>query len=119
MNITPTRREMLQLGAAGVFGFSFSNWLPLLAARAAETQQRTKSCILLWMDGGPSHKDTFDLRPGTEQGGPFREIETAKPQAGSHRAGRVMGKFQPRHVRCLVCGGLLMLLVAGCTSSTS
>jgi uncharacterized protein (DUF1501 family) len=79
MNITPTRREMLQLGAAGVFGFSFSNWLPLLAARAAETQQRTKSCILLWMDGGPSHKDTFDLRPGTEQGGPFREIETAVP----------------------------------------
>ena len=79
MNFQPNRREMMQLGAAGVLGFSFSNWLPLLAARAAETQQRTKSCILLWMDGGPSHKDTFDLRPGTDQGGPFREIDTAVP----------------------------------------
>ena len=74
--ITATRREMMQLTAAGVTGFSFSNWLPVLAARAAETAQRPKACILLWMDGGPSHKDTFDLRPGTDQGGPFREIDT-------------------------------------------
>src|SRR4051794_25699405 len=72
----PTRRELMKLSAAGVAGVSFSNWLPVLAARAQETQQRSKSCILLWMDGGPSHKDTFDLRPGTEQGGPYREIET-------------------------------------------
>ena len=54
-----------------------SGWLPVLAARASQTQTRTKSCILLWMDGGPSHKDTFDLRPGTEQGGPFRAIQTS------------------------------------------
>src|SRR5438046_2364908 len=79
MNFTPTRREMLQMSAAGVCGFSFSNWLPVLAARAAEARQRTKACILLWMDGGPSHKDTFDLRPGTDNGGTFREIETAVP----------------------------------------
>jgi len=79
MNFRPTRREMLQLGAAGITGCSFSNWLPVLAARAAETRQRTKACILLWMDGGPSHKDTFDLRPGTDNGGPFREISTNVP----------------------------------------
>ena len=41
-----------------------SGWLPILAARAAQAGVRTKSCVLLWMDGGPSHKDTFDLRPG-------------------------------------------------------
>jgi len=58
---------------------SFSNWLPVLAARASETRQRTKSCILLWMDGGPSHKDTFDLRPGTDNGGPFQAIDTNVP----------------------------------------
>src|SRR5881394_4664818 len=77
MLFQPTRREMLKLTAAGVAGVSFSNWLPVLAARASETRQRTKSCILLWMDGGPSHKDTFDLRPGTDQGGPFRQIQTS------------------------------------------
>ena len=37
MNFLPNRREAMQLGAAGVLGFSFSNALPLLAARAAET----------------------------------------------------------------------------------
>src|SRR5207247_7181086 len=30
----------------------------------------------LWMAGGPSHKDTWDLRPGTAQGGPFTQIQT-------------------------------------------
>ena len=75
MNLS--RREMLQLSAAGVLGTSFSGWFNVLATRAAETQQRTnKRCILLWMDGGPSHKDTFDLRPDTEQGGPFKNINT-------------------------------------------
>jgi uncharacterized protein (DUF1501 family) len=76
MLFQPTRREMLKLSTAGVAGVTFSNWLPVLAARAAETRQRTKSCILLWMDGGPSHKDTFDLRPGTDNGGPYRAIDT-------------------------------------------
>ncbi|MBX9679022.1 MAG: DUF1501 domain-containing protein [Gemmataceae bacterium] len=77
MNLLPTRREMLKLSAAGVTGAAFSGWLNVLAARAAETRQRTKSVVLLWMDGGPSHKDTWDLRPGTDHGGPYREINTS------------------------------------------
>src|SRR5438874_11446222 len=79
MHLQPTRRELLKLGAAGITGVSFSNWLPVLALRAAEARQRTKSCILLWMDGGPSHKDTFDLKPGTANGGPYRPIQTNVP----------------------------------------
>src|SRR5438552_6186123 len=71
-----TRREMMRLSAAGVAGFCASNWLDVLAARAQESGRPTKNCILLWMAGGPSHKDTFDLRPGTDQGGPFRQIQT-------------------------------------------
>jgi hypothetical protein len=74
-----SRRDVLKLSAAGVLGASVSGWLDLLALRAAETQARHKSCILLWMDGGPSHKDTFDLRPGTEHGGPYRAIQTSVP----------------------------------------
>ena len=31
------------------------------------------------MDGGPSHKDTFDMKPGTANGGPFRAIDTNVP----------------------------------------
>ena len=54
-----------------------SGWLPVLAKAApAGGTGKAKSCILLWMDGGPSHKDTFDLRPGTENGGPYQQINT-------------------------------------------
>ena len=38
-----------------------------------------RSCIVLWMSGGQSQLDTFDLKSGHENGGPFREIQTAVP----------------------------------------
>src|SRR5436309_1114493 len=80
LSMNLSRRDMLQLSAAGVLGTSFSGWFNVLATRAAETQQRTvKRCILLWMAGGPSHKDTFDLRPGTANGGPYQQIQTNVP----------------------------------------
>jgi uncharacterized protein (DUF1501 family) len=74
-----SRRDFLRLSAAGVLATSFSGWLNVLAARAAESGVKHKSCILLWMDGGPSHKDTFDLKPGTENSGPFTPIATSVP----------------------------------------
>lgn len=78
-----TRRESLQLAAAGVSGVSFSQWLPMLAAHAAESQPkpRHKSCILLWMDGGPSQHDTFDPKPEAPADirGPYRPIATSVP----------------------------------------
>ena len=78
LNWNLSRREMLKLGAAGVLTTSFSGWLNRLAVHAAQTGQTPhKRCILLWMDGGPSHKDTFDLRPGTDNGGPYRAIDTS------------------------------------------
>jgi uncharacterized protein (DUF1501 family) len=74
-----SRRDFLKLSAAGVSAVSLSGWLNVLAARAAQNGTKTKSCILLWMDGGPSHKDTFDLKPGTRDAGEFRPIQTAVP----------------------------------------
>jgi len=40
---------------------------------------RRRSCILLWMPGGPSQTDTFDMKPGHENGGPFRSTPTSVP----------------------------------------
>src|SRR5215475_11227441 len=74
-----SRRDLLKLSAAGVSAVSLSGWLNVLAARAAQTGARTKSCVLLWMDGGPSHKDTFDMKPGTKDGGDFQPIKTSVP----------------------------------------
>jgi len=70
------RRDLIKATAMGALGLSTSNWLNILAARASETRQQTKNCILLWMAGGPSTKDMWDLRPGTTNGGPFRQIQT-------------------------------------------
>jgi hypothetical protein len=74
-----TRREWLRLSAAGVVGWSLSGWLEALAADTATNPERKRSCILLWMNGGPSQTDTFDLKPGHANGGPFKEIATSVP----------------------------------------
>ena len=78
-----SRRDFLKLSAAGVFGVSYSGWLNVLAARAGETavnpKAKAKRCILLWMDGGPSHKDTLDLKPDSKGAGEFKPIKTSAP----------------------------------------
>jgi uncharacterized protein (DUF1501 family) len=79
-----TRREFLRLSAAGVGAFSMSGWLKVLANHAAAAptapgKPKHKSCILLWMDGGPSHKDTFDLKPDSKGAGEFKPIPTSVP----------------------------------------
>ncbi|HZU35446.1 MAG TPA: DUF1501 domain-containing protein, partial [Gemmataceae bacterium] len=78
---TPTisRRDWLRLSTAGALGCSLSGWLEALAADTAHDPRRRRSCILLWMNGGPSQTDTFDLKPGHENGGPYKEIATAVP----------------------------------------
>jgi uncharacterized protein (DUF1501 family) len=72
-----SRRDFMKLSAAGVGAASLSGWMGVLAARAAESSAKHKACILLWMDGGPSHKDTFDMKPGTADAGDFKPIQTA------------------------------------------
>jgi hypothetical protein len=74
-----SRRDWLKLSAAGVVSFSVSGWLGALANDAAAHPKRRKACILLWMNGGPSQMDTFDLKPGHVNGGPLKEIATAVP----------------------------------------
>jgi hypothetical protein len=74
-----SRRDLLKLAAAGVTGYSMSGWLETLANQAANHPQRRRACILLWMNGGPSQMDTFDLKPGHVNGGPYREIATSVP----------------------------------------
>ena len=74
-----SRRDWLKLSAAGVVSVPLSGWLGTLAAHAAADPARKRACILLWMNGGPSQMDTFDLKPGNKNGGPFREIQTSAP----------------------------------------
>jgi len=48
-----------------------------LYANAADLKRRRKSAILLWMGGGPSTMDIWDLKPGASTGGPFQPIATS------------------------------------------
>jgi hypothetical protein len=78
---TLSRREALKLAAAGGVGVSLSGFMRPLAAHAAEAGGRHKQCILLWMDGAPSHHDTFDMKPDAADNirGIYRPIATSVP----------------------------------------
>jgi uncharacterized protein (DUF1501 family) len=48
-----------------------------LNVNAQDLKKRRKSAILLWMGGGPSTMDIWDLKPGAVTGGPFKQIGTS------------------------------------------
>jgi Protein of unknown function (DUF1501) len=77
MHTNVSRRGLVSLAAAGG---TLCGWLGRMAAYAAE-QPQAKSCVLLWMSGGPSHLDTFDLKPEASDRirGEFQPIHTSVP----------------------------------------
>jgi len=79
MNDNISRRDMMTLAAAGLMGGSASGWFSAFASdatkSAAATGRKHKSCILLWMNGGPSQFHTFDVK----EGGEYKSIKTAAP----------------------------------------
>src|SRR4051794_22611015 len=76
-----TRRAVLGVGSLGVTGLSLADMLRIRAASSAEPTPRAKSIILLWLWGGPSHLDTFDLKPKAplQYRGPYAPIATKVP----------------------------------------
>ncbi|MBL9169563.1 MAG: DUF1501 domain-containing protein [Verrucomicrobiales bacterium] len=77
-----SRRDFLQLGLLSGLGLSLADLLRLRASAAGRrTEPRAKACILIWLDGGPSHLDTFDLKPDapSEIRSQFRPIPTNVP----------------------------------------
>jgi hypothetical protein len=79
------RRDVLQIGAAGLLGLSLPELLRL-EARAARSpdklrHRRANAVILVWLGGGPSHLDMWDLKPNAPQGirGDFKPIPTVVP----------------------------------------
>jgi uncharacterized protein (DUF1501 family) len=74
-----SRRALVKAGALGACGLSLADLLRL-EARAAP-RRAAKSVILLWLWGGPSHLDTFDLKPKAplDYRGPYAPIPTTVP----------------------------------------
>jgi hypothetical protein len=83
MKTSLSRRQMLQATALG----SLSLGLPGAVAAWVDQDRplgrgaAEKSCILLWLCGGPSHLDMWDLKPDAPEGirGPYKPIATTVP----------------------------------------
>ena len=75
-----SRRGVLRLGQLTGLGIGLSQ-LSSINAAFGEPRRVAKSCILIWLDGGPSHLETFDLKPDAakEVRGPLAAIATAVP----------------------------------------
>ncbi len=69
-----SRRTFLRSIAAGAAGLGL---METLSVHAQELRRRDMSCVLLFMNGGPSQFETFDPKPGHANGGPTLAIDTA------------------------------------------
>jgi uncharacterized protein (DUF1501 family) len=77
-----SRRQFLRVGGLSALGLSLSNFLRLQQAAASQgTPRKAVNCILMWMQGGPSHHETFDPKPDApaEIRGEFGTIPTTLP----------------------------------------
>jgi hypothetical protein len=95
-----TRRSFLRVGFLGLAGLTLADHLRLRAAAAkAGSPTKDTSVILLWLGGGPSHLDMYDLKPSApaEFRGEFRLIKTNVPgiEVGEHlpRQAKLMDKL--------------------------
>jgi hypothetical protein len=93
-----SRRQLLRAGSLGFLGMNLAG---LMRAQAEQPASRSslKSCILLFYYGGPSHLDTWDMKPSapSEIRGPYKSIATSVPgiRVSEHlpHSARVMDKL--------------------------
>ncbi|MBA2645974.1 MAG: DUF1501 domain-containing protein, partial [Pyrinomonadaceae bacterium] len=71
------RRDFLHAGSLAFFGLTLND-LFSLKARGAVNDKKDVNCILLFLVGGPSQLDTWDMKPNApaEVRGPYRPIPT-------------------------------------------
>src|SRR5579863_4268170 len=70
-----SRRDFLKAGSLGFLGIHLSQFLAAQSAMAATSDKakpRAQACILMWLEGGPSHIDTWDPKPNSN----FKAIST-------------------------------------------
>src|SRR5881628_214642 len=72
-----TRRDFLHVGMLGMMGFALTDWMTL-KAEGAVIQDNDLNVIQLFLVGGPSQLDTWDMKPDApaEIRGPYKPIKT-------------------------------------------
>ncbi|MEX2286359.1 MAG: DUF1501 domain-containing protein [Planctomycetaceae bacterium] len=77
-----TRRQMLRVGSTGLFaGLTLPRLLELQAVAGSPAAAKANACIVLFLEGGPSTIDMWDMKPQAprEIRGPYEPIATAVP----------------------------------------
>src|SRR5215831_13024925 len=73
------RRDFLRVGTLSLLGISLSQYLEaksaLAASGASTNRAKAEACIMFWLEGGPSHVDTWDPKPNSS----FKPISTNVP----------------------------------------
>ena len=71
------RHFMSHLAGSAAMAAPATAFTNSLLANATDLKKRHKAAILLWMGGGPSTMDLWDLKPGAPTGGQFKQISTS------------------------------------------
>jgi Protein of unknown function (DUF1501) len=76
-----SRRSFLQMGVAGMAAVGLPGLLRAREESARTTPSKNTTCILLWLDGGPSHMDLYDMKPDApaEYRGIWKPIKSRVP----------------------------------------
>ena len=95
-----TRRELLRVGGLGALGLTIGDLARLRAAAGGQKMDnpRAKSCVFIFLFGGPSHIDLWDMKSEApaEIRGEFRPVDTAVP-------GIQLCEHLPMLARCTAC----------------
>jgi len=77
-NVTPTRRHFLtHLAGLSALALPGTQFVQSLRAAAPDLKKKHKSLIILWMGGGPSTIDLWDMKPGSPNAGQFKPMATS------------------------------------------
>ena len=96
LDISFSRRNMLRLGAITPLGLSLPHLLSHEAQAAGGTKAKAKSVILVYLGGGMSHHDTFDLKPNAPA-----EIRGKYQPISSNVPGLDIGELLPKMSQCM------------------
>ena len=90
------RRDVLKAGVFGGTGLTLASYAQMAAASNLNPSAKGKSAIFVNLNGGPSHMDTFDLKPDapSEYRGDFNPIQTCLP-------GVFISEHLPRIATCM------------------
>ena len=90
------RRDFLKAGVAGGGGLTLASYAQLSVAEAVNPNAKAKAAIFVNLNGGPSHMDSFDLKPDapSEYRGEFSPIQTCLP-------GVMISEHLPKIATCM------------------